>query len=49
MAHGIAVDGGIVERRQIDRRDDVAREHAPARRCSGDGLGLRDRRDALGE
>ena len=49
VAHGVAVDRRIVERRQIDRCDDVARDHAPARGVERHGLDLGDRRDALGD
>ena len=49
MAHGIAVDRRIVERRQVDRRDDIARDHAAARGGERHALGLGHRRDALGD
>ena len=44
MAHRVAVDRGIVERRQIDRRDHVGGQHAPARR--GERHASRSRRPA---
>ena len=49
MADGKAVDRGIVERRQVDRRDDILRDHAAARGGKRHGLGLGHRRDALGD
>ena len=49
VAHGVAVDRGIVERRQIDRRDDVARDHAPVRGLERNGFDLRDRRNPLAD
>ena len=49
MAHGVAVDGGIVERRQIDRRDDFARDHAPAGGIERHGLDFLDRRDPFAD
>ena len=49
VPHRIAIDGRIVERRQIDRRDDVAGEHAPARRRERHAFGLGHRLHALGD
>ena len=47
MAHGVAVNCGIVERRQIDRREHVARNHAPVRGLERNGFDVRNRRNAL--
>src|SRR5262249_13269526 len=49
VAHGVAVDRGIVERRQIDGRHHVARNHAPIRSMQGNGLNFGDRRNALAD
>ena len=49
VAHRVTVDCGIVERRQVDRRDHVARHHAPV--CVGNRhlLGLLHRRHAFAD
>ena len=49
MAHGIAVDRRIIERRQIDRRLDVGGGDAAARAAQRHPLGLGHRRDALAD
>ena len=46
VAHGVAVHCGIVERRQIDRREQVARNHAPVRRLERNGFDVGNRRNA---
>ena len=47
MPHGIAVDRGIIERRQIDRRRDVARNHPAGGLRERNGFDLRQRLHAL--
>ncbi len=47
-AHRVAVDGGIIERRHIDRRDDIFGEHAAQRFAQRHGLAAVDRRHPLG-
>src|SRR5262249_8446870 len=47
VAHRIAVDRGIVERRQAERRHDIARDYAPARREERHRLDLGPRLDPL--
>src|SRR5207248_5937678 len=47
--HGVAVDRGIVERRQIDRRQNVARKHTSVRGVEGNGFDLPDRRNPLAD
>ena len=49
VANRVAVDGGIVERRQAERRHDIARDHAPARGEERHRLDLGYRIDALGD
>ena len=45
MAHGIAVDGRIIEGGKIDGRDDITCKYATACGVERNGLDLRDRRD----
>src|ERR1043165_510385 len=47
MAHRVAIHRRVVERWQVNRRDDVGRKHAPARSLHCNRLGLRDRYHAL--
>ena len=47
MPHGIAVDRGIIEWRQIDRRGDIARNHPAGGLRERDGFGFRQRLHAL--
>ena len=47
-AHRVTVDGGIIERRHIDRRDDIFGEHAAQRFAQRHGLAAVDRRHPLG-
>ena len=49
MAHGVAVDRRIVERRQIDRRLDVEGGDAGARPVQRHTLGFAHGRDALAD
>jgi hypothetical protein len=49
VPHRIAIDGRIVERRQIERRDDIAGEHATARRRERHAFALAHRLHALGD
>ena len=49
VAHGVAVDRRIIERRQIDRRLHVEGEHAAARAVQDHLLGLSDRFDAFAD
>ncbi len=49
MAHGVAVDRRIVERRQIDRRLDVEGGDARARAMQRHAFGLGDGRDAFAD
>ena len=46
-AHRVAVDGGIIERRNIDRRNDIFGEHAAQSLAQRHGLAAFDRRDPL--
>ncbi len=48
-AHRIAVDGGIIERRHIDRSNDILREHAAGRLPQRHRLAAADRRNTLGD
>ena len=47
-AHRVAVDGGIIERRDIDRGDDVFGEYAAQSFAQRHGFTVLDRRDPLG-
>ena len=47
MPHGIAVDRGIIEWRQIDRRGDIARNHPAGGLRERDGFDFRQRLHAL--
>ena len=47
VPHRVAIHRGVVERRQVDRRDDIGGKHAAARVLERHRLGLRDRRHAL--
>src|SRR5580704_12866306 len=47
-AHRIAVHGGIIERRHIDRSDDVLGQYATCRLAQCHGLEAAHRRDAFG-
>ena len=49
MAHGIAIDRRIGERRQRDRREDIGRDHAPVGLRERYSLFLRDRHDPFGD
>jgi hypothetical protein len=49
VTHGIAVDRRIIERRQIDGRHHVARDHAPVGGGERHRLDLGDRRHALAD
>ena len=46
-AHRVAVHGGIIERRHIDRSDDVLDQHATQRLAQRHGFAFADRRDTL--
>ena len=46
VAHGVTIDGGVGERRQRQRRRDIAREHAPIGIDERHGLDIGDRVDA---
>ncbi len=48
-AHRIAVDRRIVERRHVDRGDDIFRKHAARGLAQRHGLAPTHRRDALGD
>ena len=47
-AHRVAVDGGIIERRDIDRGDNVFSEYAAQNFAQRHGFAVLDRRDPLG-
>ena len=49
MAHGVTIDRGIVERRQIDRRLDVIGGDAAVRGVQRQPFSFGDRRDALAD
>src|SRR5207302_1993798 len=49
VPHRVAVHRGIVEWRQVDWRDDIAREHAPTRILQSDCFGFRHRLHPLGD
>ena len=46
-AHRIAVHGGIIERRHVDRGDEVLGQHATHRLAQCHGFAFAHRRDAL--
>jgi hypothetical protein len=49
VTHGKAIDGGIVERRQVDGGNEIGGKHAAGSFVQIHLLGLAHRRDALGE
>ena len=47
VPHRVAIHRRIIERRQVDRRDDIGGKHAPARVLECNALGFGNRRHAL--